>query len=296
MKAMGLTQLRVLAATEGPDSEPWRIVPSLQPVRRRHCTCLGGRMKEQRSSAPRSSALVAPPSLRQPSAAAARAVDEPPRRPNSSPPPQCPGTYNTDVLDGFDFLISEMGKRKMRATVTLNNEWHWSGGFVQYVLWARAIASGKLNATAPCSPMGTDASGARLHLLLSCSIFSCRILFGFCAAGEQASAQASPPLPRTSSPASKIPAAPRRCALPRREASQAGRDLVRLAQGWIPGAQLSRTRQGRLGGVDRAPPPAASSSSPLAAFAPVSVHVAGRAAAPAAAAACCDPAFVTIAE
>lgn len=33
MKAMGLTQLRILAATEGPDSEPWRIVPSLTPVR-----------------------------------------------------------------------------------------------------------------------------------------------------------------------------------------------------------------------------------------------------------------------
>ena len=31
LKAAGVTQLRVLGAAEGPDSEPWRIAPSLTP-------------------------------------------------------------------------------------------------------------------------------------------------------------------------------------------------------------------------------------------------------------------------
>mgnify|MGYP000031117856 FL=1 len=31
LRAIGVTNLRVMAATEGPDSEPWRIVPSVQP-------------------------------------------------------------------------------------------------------------------------------------------------------------------------------------------------------------------------------------------------------------------------
>ena len=45
--------------------------------------------------------------------------------------------YNAAVLDAFDFLISEMGKRGMRATVVLGDEWQWSGGHVQYLRWAQ---------------------------------------------------------------------------------------------------------------------------------------------------------------
>ena len=48
----------------------------------------------------------------------------------------CPGVYNRDALDGFDFLISEMGKRGMHATVVVGNEWAWSGGSAQLVRWA----------------------------------------------------------------------------------------------------------------------------------------------------------------
>jgi hypothetical protein len=29
----------------------------------------------------------------------------------------------------------------MRATMTLNNEWQWSGGFAQYISWAEGNAS-----------------------------------------------------------------------------------------------------------------------------------------------------------
>lgn len=90
LRDAGVTQLRVLGASEGPDSEPWRIVPSLQP---------------------------------------------------------CPGVYNLDVLDGFDFLIAEMGKRYMKATVTLGDEWAWSGGFAQLV----KVCSRRCNAASPAA-------------------------------------------------------------------------------------------------------------------------------------------------
>ncbi|WP_035673613.1 cellulase family glycosylhydrolase [Flavobacterium sp. 83] len=45
------------------------------------------------------------------------------------------GKYNADLLDGLDFLISEMGKRNMYAVLYLNNNWEWSGGMSQYLEW-----------------------------------------------------------------------------------------------------------------------------------------------------------------
>ena len=47
-----------------------------------------------------------------------------------------PGVYNQDLLAGLDFLLAEMGKRKMVAILFLTNAWEWSGGFSQYVSWA----------------------------------------------------------------------------------------------------------------------------------------------------------------
>lgn len=81
---MGVTHVRVLGASEGPDTEPWRVSPSLQP---------------------------------------------------------CPGVYNAAVLDGFDYLLYSLGKRRIRATVVLGNEWPWSGGHAQYVRWAQRNAT-----------------------------------------------------------------------------------------------------------------------------------------------------------
>jgi mannan endo-1,4-beta-mannosidase len=46
-----------------------------------------------------------------------------------------PGEYNEDLLTGLDFLLDEMGRRKMRAILVLNNYWQWSGGMAQYVNW-----------------------------------------------------------------------------------------------------------------------------------------------------------------
>ncbi len=46
-----------------------------------------------------------------------------------------PGIYNDTLLTGLDFLLAEMGKRKMKAILFLNNSWDWSGGLVQYLNW-----------------------------------------------------------------------------------------------------------------------------------------------------------------
>lgn len=46
-----------------------------------------------------------------------------------------PGKYNEEMLDGLDFLLSEMGKRGQHAILFLNNSWDWSGGFSQYLSW-----------------------------------------------------------------------------------------------------------------------------------------------------------------
>jgi mannan endo-1,4-beta-mannosidase len=49
---------------------------------------------------------------------------------------ESPGEYNEKIFKGLDICLDEMSKRGMRATMTLNNEWQWSGGFAQYVSWA----------------------------------------------------------------------------------------------------------------------------------------------------------------
>ncbi len=49
-----------------------------------------------------------------------------------------PGVYNDTILDGLDFLLSEMKKRDMLAVLYLNNSWEWSGGYGQYMEWAGA--------------------------------------------------------------------------------------------------------------------------------------------------------------
>jgi len=45
------------------------------------------------------------------------------------------GKYNEDIFEGLDTFLYEMGKRDMKAVVTLNNFWEWSGGFPQYFEW-----------------------------------------------------------------------------------------------------------------------------------------------------------------
>lgn len=48
---------------------------------------------------------------------------------------KAPGVYDENLLEGLDFLLSEMGKRNMKAVLFLNNYWQWTGGMAQYNNW-----------------------------------------------------------------------------------------------------------------------------------------------------------------
>ncbi|MCR4032285.1 MULTISPECIES: glycoside hydrolase 5 family protein [Flavobacterium] len=60
------------------------------------------------------------------------------------------GKYDEDLLDGLDFLINEMSKRKMYAVLYLTNNWEWSGGMSQYLEW-----NGKGTVPVPAIPPNT---------------------------------------------------------------------------------------------------------------------------------------------
>lgn len=50
------------------------------------------------------------------------------------------GKFDERALDGLDLVLAEMGKRKMRAVIFLSNNWEWSGGFQQYLIWNKIIS------------------------------------------------------------------------------------------------------------------------------------------------------------
>ena len=45
------------------------------------------------------------------------------------------GKFDERVLAGLDLVLAEMAKRKMRAVIFFSNNWEWSGGFQQYLIW-----------------------------------------------------------------------------------------------------------------------------------------------------------------
>jgi mannan endo-1,4-beta-mannosidase len=45
------------------------------------------------------------------------------------------GTFDESALDGLDLILAEMAKRKMTAVIFLSNNWEWTGGFQQYLIW-----------------------------------------------------------------------------------------------------------------------------------------------------------------
>jgi mannan endo-1,4-beta-mannosidase len=49
------------------------------------------------------------------------------------------GIYNEAILDGMDFLLQQLQKRKMYAVFFFSNNWEWSGGFLQYMNWHQKI-------------------------------------------------------------------------------------------------------------------------------------------------------------
>jgi mannan endo-1,4-beta-mannosidase len=46
-----------------------------------------------------------------------------------------PGKFDERVLDGLDLVLAEMAKRDMKAVIFLSNNWEWSGGWQQYLIW-----------------------------------------------------------------------------------------------------------------------------------------------------------------
>ncbi|MET0752595.1 MAG: cellulase family glycosylhydrolase [Pyrinomonadaceae bacterium] len=58
------------------------------------------------------------------------------------------GKFDEMVARSLDLLLDEMGKRDMKAVIYLSNNWEWSGGFQQYLIWNKqiegALETGKL--------------------------------------------------------------------------------------------------------------------------------------------------------
>jgi len=51
------------------------------------------------------------------------------------------GKFDESVLSGLDLVLFEMGKRDMKAVIFLSNNWEWSGGFQQYLIWNGVISA-----------------------------------------------------------------------------------------------------------------------------------------------------------
>jgi len=49
------------------------------------------------------------------------------------------GKFDEKVLESLDLILYEMGKRKMKAVIFLSNNWEWSGGFQQYLIWNNLV-------------------------------------------------------------------------------------------------------------------------------------------------------------
>lgn len=49
------------------------------------------------------------------------------------------GKFNAEVLDGLDLILAEMGKRNLKAIIFFSNNWEWSGGFQQYLIWNNKV-------------------------------------------------------------------------------------------------------------------------------------------------------------
>ena len=53
-----------------------------------------------------------------------------------------PGLWNEKLARGMDLVLFELRKRRMRAVMTLSNQWSWSGGFATFLVWAVRVMRG----------------------------------------------------------------------------------------------------------------------------------------------------------
>jgi len=50
-----------------------------------------------------------------------------------------PGIYDENNLAGLDYFLAELAKRHITAVLFLNNNWEWTGGYAQYLAWAKNV-------------------------------------------------------------------------------------------------------------------------------------------------------------
>ena len=70
-----------------------------------------------------------------------------------------PGVFSVQLLEGLDFLLAELAKKKMKAIIYFSNNWEWSGGFLQYLNWNGRIADSVLSRKLSWDEMRDLASG-----------------------------------------------------------------------------------------------------------------------------------------
>lgn len=51
-----------------------------------------------------------------------------------------PGKFDEKVAEGLDLLLDEMRRRDLKAVIFFSNNWEWSGGFQQYLIWNNLVA------------------------------------------------------------------------------------------------------------------------------------------------------------
>lgn len=73
------------------------------------------------------------------------------------------GVFKSDILQGLDYLLYEMGKRDMVAVLYLSNNWEWSGGFLQYLNWNKKISDSTMQ-----SKMSWDGLRDNTSMFYSC--------------------------------------------------------------------------------------------------------------------------------
>jgi mannan endo-1,4-beta-mannosidase len=50
------------------------------------------------------------------------------------------GEFDEKVARGLDVVLAEMAKRDMKAVIFFSNNWEWSGGFQQYLIWNKRLS------------------------------------------------------------------------------------------------------------------------------------------------------------
>lgn len=76
------------------------------------------------------------------------------------------GNFDAAVLDGLDLVLAEMAKREMKAVIFFSNNWEWSGGFLQYLIWRDLVPTDMLGRRLTWDELRD--LGARFYVCFEC--------------------------------------------------------------------------------------------------------------------------------